>query len=72
MAGNVINLRRERKRRARKDASDKAAENRARFGRTSVEKLIDRRDEERRTIDLDGHKLGSGDPGADGDKSSSS
>ena len=57
MAGNVINLRRERKRRARQDDASKAAENRTRFGRTSVEKLIDRREEQRRTLDLDGHKL---------------
>ena len=49
MAGNVINLRRERKRRARQDDASKAAENRTRFGRTSVEKLIDRREEQRRT-----------------------
>jgi Domain of unknown function (DUF4169) len=39
--GELVNLRKVRKARARAEKSDKAAENRARFGRTKAEKACD-------------------------------
>lgn len=39
--GNVVNLRRFRKRKARSDAQGLAAENRARFGRSKAQKQKD-------------------------------
>ncbi len=40
--GTVINLRQERKRKARAEAQERAAENRARHGRTKAERLRDK------------------------------
>lgn len=37
--GEIVNLRRAKKQRARQDAEDAAAENRVRFGRTKAERL---------------------------------
>ena len=45
--GEVVNLRRERKRQARAVAEEKAAENRVRFGRTGAQKAADRAEAER-------------------------
>ncbi len=45
--GEVVNLRRERKRQARGVAEEKAAENRVRFGRTGAQKAADRAEAER-------------------------
>jgi hypothetical protein len=39
--GDVVNLRKVRKQRARVEKADQAAENRARFGRTKAEKARD-------------------------------
>ena len=43
----IVNLKREKKRRARADAAQLAAENRVRFGRTKGEKLVDAQARER-------------------------
>lgn len=54
--GDVVNLRRARKDRVRKEASAKAADNRIAFGRTKVEKQLT---EAERALDarrLEGHR----------------
>ena len=55
--GEVINLNRFRKARAKADAEKQAEENRASFGRTKTEKLQKTRERDRRDQDLDGKKL---------------
>ena len=52
-----INLRMARKAKARRDADDKAAENRTRFGQTKAAKDITRAKKERLERDLRGAKL---------------
>ena len=52
----IINLRRARKGKAREEASAKAAENRARFGKTKAERVKEAVEAERATKALDGHK----------------
>lgn len=54
--GDVINLRLARKARARVDAAAKAAENRARHGRTKAEKAAEAIEQARRDAVLDGAK----------------
>ncbi|TAM11578.1 MAG: DUF4169 family protein [Nevskiaceae bacterium] len=51
---NIINLRLARKRKARVEKAEKAAENRARFGRTKAEKQHERLQEELDRTRLDG------------------
>lgn len=53
---DVINLRRARKAKAREDAAAKAAENRARFGRTKAQKAQDEDERRRAERKLDGHQ----------------
>ena len=60
--GEIVNLRRARKDRARRDADDLAAVNRAAFGRTRVEKARQRAIETIEGRKLDGHRR---DPAAD-------
>jgi hypothetical protein len=58
--GDIVNLRRARKSKARQDAADKASANRASFGRTGDEKRSTatlRLQADRR---LDGHRLATG------------
>lgn len=55
--GDVVNLRRARKAKARADDKAQAAANRAAFGRTKAEKAADRQERERMTEVLDGAKL---------------
>lgn len=55
--GDVVNLNRFRKQRARAERTEEAARNRTRFGRTKNEKLEQRKDQETRKRDLDGKKL---------------
>ena len=55
--GDVINLNRFRKTRAKSKETRKAEENRIRFGRTKVEKQQDQADGERDAKDLDGKKI---------------
>ena len=54
---DIINLRRERKARARDEAAEQAAQNRARHGRTKAERLQDDKQRELVTRTLDGAKL---------------
>jgi len=54
--GEVVNLNRARKARARAEAAAQAAANRVRHGRTKAEKVNDRRAEARRQALLDGAK----------------
>ncbi|MCC2112346.1 MAG: DUF4169 family protein [Hyphomicrobiales bacterium] len=56
MNGDIINLRQARKRKARGDKADRAAENRVRFGRTKAEKSLDQARGEKAARDLDGHR----------------
>jgi Domain of unknown function (DUF4169) len=54
MTGEIINLRRARKRRAREDDAARAAENRARFGRTKAQKERDEIERQRLVNVVDG------------------
>jgi hypothetical protein len=55
--GEVINLNRFRKARAKAEAEKQAEENRASFGRTKAEKHQEIRERDRSDQDLDGKKL---------------
>jgi hypothetical protein len=63
--GEIVNLRRERKRLAAARAAEVAAENRVRHGRTAAQKVNDRADEVRRAGLLDGARLVASVPPAD-------
>ena len=52
-----INLNKFRKAKARANKEQRAAENRAKFGRTKAEKLADKAREEKLERDVDGAKL---------------
>ena len=54
--GDVVNLNQARKARARQEASRRAAENRAFFGRTKDERARMLAEREKQTRDLDGAK----------------
>jgi hypothetical protein len=54
---NVVNLRMARKRKARTDSEQAAAENRALHGRSKADKARDRLEAERAAGHIDGHKL---------------
>lgn len=58
MSGEVVNLRRVRKTKARTDQADKAAENRVRFGRTLGDRQMQAESEAKALRHLDGHRLG--------------
>ncbi len=55
--GEVINLNRFRKARAKAEEAKQAEENRVQYGRTKTEKLQSASDKERTDSDLDGKKL---------------
>jgi hypothetical protein len=55
--GEVINLNRFRKARAKADAEKQAEENRISFGRSKAEKTQDIRERDRNDQDFDGKKL---------------
>ncbi len=55
--GDLVNLKRFKKRTARDDATRIAETNRARFGRTKVEKKRDKMRDERDDLTLDGHRI---------------
>lgn len=59
--GEIVNLQRARKERARRDREAQADANRRRFGRTKAEKVADRDAESRAARTLDGKHLGEGD-----------
>lgn len=56
MAADIINLRQARKVKARKDAEERASENRVRFGRTKAEKQRDAAEKSIKDRVLDGHR----------------
>ena len=56
MTGEVVNLRRVRKEKARAEAAAKAAHNRAAFGRTKAERELKQAQEAAARRHLDGHK----------------
>jgi hypothetical protein len=58
--GDVINLRRERKRAARGAGATEAAENRTRFGQTKQQRQAAERDAAGRNAKLDGHLIDKG------------
>jgi hypothetical protein len=55
--GDLVNLRRARKDRDRRQHEDEAANNRAKFGRGKVEKLTAKAQDEIETRRLDGHLI---------------
>ena len=59
--GEIVNLKRFRKRSEREQAAKKADANRARFGRTKAERTLDERRKDRAGDLLDQHKLDDGD-----------
>lgn len=70
MSAEIINLRQFRKNRERAEREAAAAENRARFGRTRVEREQEEAADAHGERHLAGHRLGDGDPGKAEDKSS--
>lgn len=58
--GEIVNLQRARKERARREREAQADANRRRFGRTKAEKTADRDAETRTTQALDGKRLDDG------------
>lgn len=63
--GDVVNLRRARRRKAHRDAEAIAAENRARHGQTRHEKTLRKAEDAQAARRLDGHRLTA--PGDDDD-----
>lgn len=59
--GDIVNLRTQRRQRARKQDAQQAADNRSRFGRTRAEKARDEADAARSSAVLDGARLLPGD-----------
>ena len=55
--GDVVNLKRFRKRTKREQSANRAEANRTRFGRTKSERLLDRRRTERANDLLDQHRI---------------
>ena len=56
MSGEVVNLNKARKAKAKADAASRAQENRARFGLAKAEKVRRAAEAERRARELDGHE----------------
>ena len=56
--GEIVNLRRAKKQRARDEAAEAAKQNRIRHGRTAAEKANDERAEQRRAKLLDASRRG--------------
>ncbi len=63
--GEIVNLRTRRRQRDRTEASQQAADNRARFGRTPAEVERDRQDQARQQAVLDGARLDAAPPAAE-------
>jgi hypothetical protein len=59
--GNVVNLKRFKKRTEREQSAKEADANRARFGRTKSERALDRHRKERSSDLLDQHRIDGGD-----------
>ncbi len=56
MSGEIINLRRARKQKARADKEQRAAENRRRFGLSKAERKHEAAERERAARHIDGHR----------------
>ena len=56
MSGEIVNLRRARKDKARRAAQAEAAENRAKFGRSKIDKALDERRRAEAERMLEGHR----------------
>jgi hypothetical protein len=56
--GEIVNLRRMKKRREQQDAAETAKQNRVRHGPTATQKANDRREEQRRQALLDASRRG--------------
>ena len=65
MTADIVNLRRARKAKQRQDAGAKAAENRAKFGRTKHARATDHAEAERAGRHLDALRLDPVTPGSD-------
>jgi len=63
VSAKIINLRGERKRRNRAAEAERAAENRARHGRTKGERRLDESARETAERSLDGHRIETGEDG---------
>jgi hypothetical protein len=59
--GDVVNLRRARKAKARTQSAEAAAENRVRHGRTRLQREVEQQEVSRIDRRHDGHRLGDGD-----------
>jgi hypothetical protein len=59
--GDVVNLKRFRKRTEKESAAKQADANRARFGRTKSERELEKSQDERAKTELDQHRLDGGD-----------
>jgi hypothetical protein len=59
--GDVVNLRRVRKRAAKQREDERAAENRIKHGRTRVERELGAKRSEQLNRHLDGHEIDTGD-----------
>ncbi|WP_334129532.1 DUF4169 family protein [Sneathiella sp.] len=55
--GDVVNLNQFRKKRNRKEAEDKARDNRVKYGRTGFQKKLERLENQRKLTDLERKKL---------------
>ncbi len=56
MSADIINLRQVRKRKARRDRQEHAAENRTRFGRTKAEREVESARSDKALRDIEGHR----------------
>ncbi|MEA1676832.1 DUF4169 family protein [Nitrospirillum sp. BR 11163] len=59
--GDVVNLNRFRKQKAKEERAAKAAENRVVHGRTKAERTVDQQRQDRQEADMAGKKLGPAD-----------
>lgn len=68
MTGEIVNLRKARKARARSEAEARAAENRILFGRTKAERKAIEAEQDRARRTIEGHRLETGRNAEDGDQ----
>lgn len=59
--GDVVNLKRFKKRNEREQSTKQADTNRARFGRSKSERTLDEQRKERASLHLDQHRIDGGD-----------
>ena len=59
--GDLVNLKRFKKRNAREQSAKQAEANRARFGRTNAERVMDEHRNDRASRELDRHRIDDGD-----------